>query len=166
MPIYEFYCKDCHTIYSFLSRKVNINKIPVCPGCKKDGILTRKVSPFSIGLKREEGSQEEDFDLPVNEGAMEYALGKLAGEAENIDENDPKAAANLMRKFADMTGLKYSKKMEEAIDMIESSNDPDSAEEKVSELMDGEENPFVIPGKKGIFERLKQPERDDRLYEM
>ena len=32
-------------------------------------------------------------------------MNMLAGEAENINEDDPRQAANLMRKLTDMTGM-------------------------------------------------------------
>ena len=28
MPVYEFYCSDCHAILNFLSRQVNTDKRP------------------------------------------------------------------------------------------------------------------------------------------
>jgi hypothetical protein len=28
MPIYEFYCEDCHTIFNFFSKNVNTTKKP------------------------------------------------------------------------------------------------------------------------------------------
>ena len=31
MPIYEFYCAKCNTIYNFFSRTANTDKIPTCP---------------------------------------------------------------------------------------------------------------------------------------
>ncbi|MDP3283707.1 MAG: zinc ribbon domain-containing protein, partial [Desulfobacterales bacterium] len=34
MPIYEFYCQDCNTIYNFFSKSVNTKKSPNCPMCK------------------------------------------------------------------------------------------------------------------------------------
>ena len=36
MPIYEFYCRKCNTIYNFFSRSVNTEKIPFCPKCKSE----------------------------------------------------------------------------------------------------------------------------------
>ena len=33
MPIYEFYCRDCHRVYSFLSRSVAPDRRPPCPKC-------------------------------------------------------------------------------------------------------------------------------------
>ncbi|MCK4728291.1 MAG: zinc ribbon domain-containing protein, partial [Desulfobacterales bacterium] len=35
MPIYEFYCEDCNTIFNFFSRSVNTTKRPPCPRCKQ-----------------------------------------------------------------------------------------------------------------------------------
>ncbi|MFM8396259.1 MAG: FmdB family zinc ribbon protein, partial [Pirellula sp.] len=37
MPIYEFYCPPCHTVYSFLSRRMQVPDKAACPkcGCKK-----------------------------------------------------------------------------------------------------------------------------------
>ncbi|MDH3358296.1 MAG: zinc ribbon domain-containing protein, partial [Desulfobacteraceae bacterium] len=34
MPIYEFYCEDCNTLFNFFSKTVNTTKKPKCPKCK------------------------------------------------------------------------------------------------------------------------------------
>ena len=34
MPIYEFYCQQCNTVYNFFSKTVNTEKTPYCPTCK------------------------------------------------------------------------------------------------------------------------------------
>jgi len=47
MPIYEFYCRQCHTIYSFLSRSVNTARVPVCPTGPRHR-LQRQVSGFAV----------------------------------------------------------------------------------------------------------------------
>ena len=76
MPIYEFYCADCHTIYSFFSRRVNTEKIPACPDsrCGRTA-LARQVSLFSVSKGRadqgeddalsgiDEGKQKATFDF-------------------------------------------------------------------------------------------------------
>ena len=33
MPIYEYACPKCRVIFSFLSRRVTPNRLPVCPRC-------------------------------------------------------------------------------------------------------------------------------------
>ncbi|MDH3798752.1 MAG: zinc ribbon domain-containing protein, partial [Desulfobacterales bacterium] len=43
MPIYEFYCEDCNTIFNFFSKSVNTTKTPKCPNCKKKR-LSRQMS--------------------------------------------------------------------------------------------------------------------------
>ena len=46
MPIYEFYCADCHTIFNFLARKTS-SVVPGCPRCDRRR-LERRVSAFAI----------------------------------------------------------------------------------------------------------------------
>ena len=91
MPIYEFYCRDCHTIFNFFSGSVNTKTVPPCPKCQKK--LSRQVSRFAITGKAKEDNDMDD--LPIDEGKMEQAMNMLAREAENINEDDPKQAANL-----------------------------------------------------------------------
>ena len=102
MPIYEFYCEDCNTIFNFFSKTINTTKKPKCPKCKTKK-LSRQMSAFSFTGKAKEDSDMDD--LPFDETKMEKAMQMLAGEAENINEEDPRQAANLMRKLTDMTGL-------------------------------------------------------------
>ena len=54
MPIYEFYCKDCHMIFNFFSSTINTKKKPSCPKCSRAG-LERKVSMFAVTGRAEEG---------------------------------------------------------------------------------------------------------------
>jgi putative FmdB family regulatory protein len=35
MPIYEFYCPDCHTVFSFFSSRIDTAVRPACPQCGK-----------------------------------------------------------------------------------------------------------------------------------
>jgi putative FmdB family regulatory protein len=53
VPVYEFYCCDCHTIFNFLSRQVNTEKRPSCPKCGRPE-LERQVSPFAVSKEQEE----------------------------------------------------------------------------------------------------------------
>ncbi len=102
MPIYEFYCKKCHTLFNFFSATVNTDKRPLCPRCRKVK-LERQMSLFS--RVRHQG-EEENTPMPdIDESKLERAMNVLGREAETLDENDPKQAANLMRKLSDMTGM-------------------------------------------------------------
>ncbi|GAK51547.1 hypothetical cytosolic protein [Candidatus Moduliflexus flocculans] len=170
MPIYEFYCQNCHTIYNFLSRTVNTQKIPNCPTCLNVA-LQRKVSLFSAisGGKKEESEGGGDADLPpgFDEAKMEKAMGMLAKEAEHLDENDPRQAAQLMRKLSDATGLTMGPAMEEALHRMERGEDPDKIEAEMGDLLESEE-PFLLDSKgSGVKgERRSRPNVDDKLYEL
>lgn len=163
MPIYEFYCADCHTIFNFFSKTVNTRKQPTCPNCRTR-VLDRWMSAFSIaGKAREDGDLE---DLPVDEEKMERAMRMLAGEAERIDENDPKQAANLMRKLTGMTGLELGAGMEEALRRMESGEDPEQIEAEMGDLLESED-PFQTSVKKGSRSgRHPAPRRDETLYDL
>lgn len=166
MPIYEFYCPDCHAVYNFWSTKVNTEKIPACPKCDREE-LERLVSKISVisGAK----SEEDDplADLPVDESKLKSAMASLASEAEGLDEEDPRAMAQFMRKFSDHVGLKYNDKMEEALSRLEAGEDPDTLEEEMGEMFDDEELPFDFKSIKAGMQRKSKPlKRDDTLYDL
>ena len=132
MPIYGFYCGDCHMIFNFLSKTINTSKRPSCPKCGK-GPLDRQVSAFAMtGKAKEEGGPD---DLPIDENRMERAMETLAGEAENIKEDDPRQAADLMRKFSNMTGIEFGKGMQEALNRMEAGEDPEKIEEEMGDVL-------------------------------
>ena len=163
MPIYEFYCEDCNTIFNFFSKTVNTSKKPKCPRCKRRS-LSRRMSPFAIAGRAGDDGDLDDF--PLDESKMEKAMQALAGQAENINEDDPKQAANLMRKLSDMTGLELGAGMTEALRRMESGEDPDQIEAEMGDLLESED-PFVLPGKKGGRSKIKRaPERDETLYDL
>ena len=163
MPIYEFYCERCNTIFNFFSKSINTTKEPECPRCKTK-TLSRQMSAFAFtGRAKEDG---EIDDLPFDESKMEQAMQMLAGEAEKIDEDDPRQAAGLMRKLTDMTGLELGSGMEEALSRMERGEDPEQIEAEMGDLLESED-PFQITGKKGRdAARRRQPRRDDTLYDL
>lgn len=161
MPIYEFFCENCNTIYNFFSKFVDTEKVPSCPRCKTVK-LKRQMSIFST-ISRKNG--ENDDMLPVDEAKMEEAMGLLAGEAEKIDEDDPRQAAMLMRKLSAATGLKLGSGMEEALGRMEAGEDIDKIEEEMSGLLE-EEDPFVLNRKVKGRVRQPKPQVDEKLYEL
>ncbi len=163
MPIYEFYCKNCHMVFNFFSKTVNTDKQPICPRCRKNR-LTRRVSMFAVTGRAKDA---DDTDLPIDESKMEKAMEMLGREAEGISEDDPRQAARLMRKLTDATGMELGSGMEEALSRMEAGEDPESIEAEMGELMESEE-PFILPGKKkGRTEKKRVPlKKDDTLYEL
>ncbi|MBW2449572.1 MAG: zinc ribbon domain-containing protein [Deltaproteobacteria bacterium] len=164
MPIYEFYCDDCNTLFNFLSKTVNTTKKPKCPKCKTK-TLSRQISWVAFtGRAKEDGEME---DLPFNENQMERAMQMLASEADRINEDDPKQAANLMRKLSDMTGIKLGDGMDEALRRMEKGEDPEQVEAELGDILE-EEDPFSLSGKKGVRHKTerKEPFKDETLYDL
>lgn len=183
MPIYEFYCPHCHRLFSFLSRRVDTQKHPLCPRCHRPD-LARRASPFAISKGRKEeppAAKPESPDLPglppgFDEARLERAMESLAAEAESIDENDPRQGVQLMRRLFGATGLPMGKGMEEALRRMESGEDPEKVEEEMGDLL---EDPFGAgaadaPGREpsprlgfaGLRRRVLPPTVDPELYEM
>jgi putative FmdB family regulatory protein len=160
MPIYEFHCTSCNTVFSFFSRGVNTAKIPACPVCRRP--LKRQMSIFARVSRGKEAPAGDDMP-PIDEAKMEMAM--LAGEAEKISEDDPRQAAQLMRKLTDATGLSLGSGMEEALHRLERGEDPDRIEAEMGDLLEGEE-PFLIEGKGQRGTRKPKPRVDETLYDL
>ncbi len=162
MPVYEFYCEDCNTIFNFFSRKINTDKIPTCPRCKKVR-LRRMVSRFNTLRQREGG--EEDLPFDIDESKLGEAMAYLEREAANIDENNPRDAARLMRKLTEMTGLDLGEGWQEALRRMEAGEDPEAIEEEMGELLeDGED---LLSGIRTRIRKKKAPPQvDETLYEL
>jgi len=170
MPIHEFYCLDCHRIYNFLARRPNVTRRPSCPRCSRPK-LERKISRFAISKGVPESSEDsEGMDLPagLDEAKMERVLAEMATEAENINEDDPRQMARMMRKLYDGTGLPLGDGMEEAMRRMEAGEDPDTIEAQMGEVLDNDDM-LLGPGKsglKGMSRRLRPPEVDAKLYDL
>lgn len=165
MPVYEFYCSECNTIYNFWSQRVNTEKIPSCPKCDNPE-LDRMVSRASVLSGKSSEEDELGADLPIDESKLEGAMASLASEAEGLDEDDPRSMAKFMRKFSDQTGLKYNDQMEEALSRLEAGEDPEKLEEEMGDIFDEDELPFELPGKKSSGDKQPRPNRDETLYDL
>jgi hypothetical protein len=122
---------------------------------------------MSLFAKVSRGKEEPDGDgmPPFDEVKMEKAMAMLAGEAEKINEDDPRQAAQLMRKLTDATGLSLGSGMEEALNRLEKGEDPDRIEAEMGDLLEGEE-PFVMEGKGKKGTRKPRPRVDETLYDL
>ncbi len=163
MPIYEFYCPDCHMIFNFFSKTINTEKKPLCPKCGKL-YLDRKMSVFARVKNKGEG-EEEDLSMPdLDEAQMEKAMGALAKEMDHLDEDDPRQAANLMRKLTDMTGMELGPGMQEALHRMEAGEDPEKIEAEMGDILE-EEDPF-LPKKGPSIRKFRPPTVDETLYDL
>jgi putative FmdB family regulatory protein len=169
VPIYEFYCSDCHRLLSFLSRSVQPEKRPACPRCGR-AALTRQVSSFAISRGRKEESAPPAAGSGLDEARFERALESMAGEMEGLDESDPRQSAQMMRRLMEAAGAPASAPLEEALKRLESGEDPEKIE---AEMGDAMQDPFA--GAEGeprarrisrLARRLRPPTVDPELYEM
>jgi len=162
MPIYEFYCPRCNTLYNFFSRSANTEKIPSCPRCKTKK-LERRMSIFSV-VSGQKGDLEDDLP-PIDEAKMARAMEMLGREADGIDGDDPRQAAAMMRKLSEATGLKLKPEMEDALSRMERGEDPEKIEEEMGELFD-DDNPFSLEGASTTRGRRLIPRVDETLYDL
>lgn len=167
MPIYEFYCRDCHAVFSFLSRGAGVARRPACPRCGRPE-LPRRPSAFAIskGRKEVEGGAEDPLD-DVDEAKLERAMASMAGELEHLDENDPKQAARLARRLYEAAGIPVSGGLEEAIRRMEAGEDPEAIEAEMGDVLDAD--PFAAQPEKrlaGLRRKLLPPSVDTTLYEL
>lgn len=150
MPVYECYCPDCHTIFSFFSRRVDTETHPDCPRCGRVG-LSRQASLFAISKGRGDTEAGGDGAGPpgeIDEEAMLRALNSMSGELEPLDDADPRQAARLMRRLFEAGGLTPGTGMAEAIRRMEAGEDPDAIDAELGEQLD-QETPFVPGGSRG-----------------
>jgi len=160
MPIYEFFCADCNTVFNFYSPTINTSKIPFCPKCKKRA-LKRMMSTFAtISGRKEEGDLE---DLPIDESKMEKALQVMEKEMHNIKDDDPRQMASLLRKMTEAAGGNLDEGMEEALRRMESGEDPESIEAEMGDKLNPD-NIFSDQKKRG--KRTKKITYDETLYDL
>jgi putative FmdB family regulatory protein len=161
VPIYEFYCPDCHTIFSFFSGRVNTAKRPDCPRCGRPE-MERRPSLFAVvGRAREEGEEAPDLD----QSAMEKAVASLAQNEAALDGDDPRLAARAMREFYQASGLDLGPGVEEYIRRLESGQDPEEVDQELGHLLD-DEDPFLPRPGPAKAAKNRPPARDETLYEL
>lgn len=100
MPIYEYYCKPCNTIFSFLSRTANVSRQPACPRC--GGGLQKQISSFTVSQKMR-GAES----LPFSTQQAEEGVKKLKNEIDRLkSEETPQRAEQFKKKFERWAGVK------------------------------------------------------------
>jgi hypothetical protein len=115
---------------------------------------------------RSKGDEGATDDMPpIDEARMEKAMAMLAGEADRINEDDPRQGANLMRKLTEAAGLNMGPAMDEALRRMERGEDPEQIEAEMGELLEGEE-PFSLEQKKKKGLSKPRPHVDETLYDL
>ena len=157
MPIYEYACHRCRTIYQFFSKTMGAAGKPKCPKCGSTK-LERALSTFAAispsksredraakdeaappgpeGVPGLEGGPDADDPFarmsPAQQAAAEREMMRLMSDAESMDENDPRQLGHLMERMSQITGMR-DKAMDEAIRRLKDGEDPDKIEEDLGE---------------------------------
>jgi len=163
MPLYEFYCRQCHMIFVFRSMKVRTEESPVCPRCGSD--LKREVSPFShiIRGKNDAGMNYEDDACDRIDRVIAEMGDRM--QALESDDGDPREAVSVLRAMAEAGGVKFKPDVLEAMARIDAGEDPDKIDEMFGEVFETD-NPFEEEGEDGgdrnvsWWKRLHEPKRD------
>ena len=168
MPIYEFYCRDCHTIFSFFSATVGGGRVPGCPACGRAKLEKRPSTFATLRARSErdaEGDEGDELFGGLDESRMEQAMESLATEMDRMgDSEDPKALGSLFRRFGDLTGLEPGPRMEEALRRLETGEDMDSIEQDLDIDDDSEDLSELFQLKKRLLRRAQRPRIDDTLH--
>jgi putative FmdB family regulatory protein len=172
MPIYEFTCGPCNTVFSFLSRRPGVPCAPDCPAC--GGALSREVSPFACPGDGKRGADGADGDDPlasVDEARMARAMEVLSDEMGSADEAgaDPRESARCFNEFAKRSGMTFNPAVREALARLAAGADPDRIEAEMGDALNVE-NPFASetggPQHDSLRRMRREPRRDPKLYDL
>ena len=139
MPIYEFACPKCRKIFSFLSKRMNPDRLPVCPKCGNKK-LTKELSRFAMtrGLSEPaSGGAGDEGPMPdLDDPRVARAMAEMERDMGQLDENNPKHMAHMMRKMKDiMPAGTMPKEFEIAIKRLEAGEDPEKIEADMGDIL-------------------------------
>jgi len=185
VPIYEFYCESCNTVFSFFTSRIDTAASPACPRCGRPE-LPRKPSRFA-GISKKSGagpggddSEGDDPLAGLDDDRMAGAMESLAAEMEGMDESaekDPKQMMRFLERFQQATGLEAGPKMEGMMARLAEGADDEEIEARMGGG-EGEDDPHgegPPPGadddfsdffrkKKEAAASRRRPRVDDTLY--
>ena len=138
MPIYEFACPACRVIFSFLSRRVNPGRRPVCPKCGHRRMV-KQMSKFAsprVGKTASSAPEGEDVAPDMEDPRTLRAMAELEREMEHVDQTNPKHMAHVMKRMKDvMPAGTWPKEIDVAIKRLEAGEDPERIEEEMGDVL-------------------------------
>jgi putative FmdB family regulatory protein len=148
VPVYEFFCEPCNTIFSFYSKTVRSSQdCPACPRCS--GGLSKRVTAFSV-VERSRSVRSLE-SLPFNQQRLTDGLSKFKAEHERLRDEDPARAATMLKKFSRWLGnVHLEEDRKRAMQGVLESSETD--EKKIDAI-------------EALTRAEDEPERDERLYE-
>ncbi|PCJ57778.1 MAG: hypothetical protein COA79_14945 [Planctomycetota bacterium] len=164
MPFYEFYCVECHCIYTFLSRKIDTTSTPICPVCESDQ-LTREISNFSalrdMKVEKDFGGFSKSSDKSVTE-----LMAGLNKEISQIDSSDPKQLAGVLKKLGEATGESLGPEMQTALEQMEKGGDFNQLQLEMDSILNKVESDREKEFSKRPKIDLSSPTLDTSVYDM
>lgn len=160
MPIYEYACPQCRTIFNFLSKRINPKRQPNCPKCGQPKLI-KEISSFAaiFGAKTEANADPAEG----NERKIMQAMGELERDASRFDENNPRHIAHLMRKMQRILPENaLPAEIETVAKRLESGEEPEKIEEDMGELF----NELPHSCAEGFPESEENFARDPGLYDL
>jgi putative FmdB family regulatory protein len=118
MPVYEYKCESCRKRVSLFQSYAEYGvRQPACPLCGSSA-LTRIIS--RVRVAKSEETRMENLADPSAWG--------------NVDENDPKSMARMMRRMSSEMGEDIGPDFHEAVDRLEAGENPDEIEQSIPGL--------------------------------
>lgn len=163
MPIFEYLCRSCNRIYSFLSLSPKPQREPTCPRCGAT-CLKRMPSAFAVaGASKKSGEDKPPHH--EREGGLspklERELESLVSSVDEKDMEDPRTMARLMRRLAEASGEPVPQTLEEMMRRMEAGEDPEKLEEELGDQLEQE---LGAEDEAEAGEQGQAPERDPGLY--
>jgi len=148
VPVYEFFCEPCNTLFNFYSKTARSSAdCPVCPRC--GGELHKRVTAFSVVERSRSVKSLED--LPFNQKRLADGMQKFRAEHARLRDEDPARAATMLKKFSRwLGGVHLEEDRKRALQRVLESGTTD--EQKVEAL-------------ESLTRPEDEPERDQHLYE-
>lgn len=120
MPVYEYHCLDCDRVFSrFFWKMVDAEGARCrCGSARLEQLVSR------VSMHRSTESRLDNLADPSKWG--------------DIDENDPKSLARMMRKLGQEMGEDLGPELNEVVDRLEAGEDPESIEASLGPAGEGE----------------------------
>ncbi len=143
MPIYEFACPKCRVIFNFLSKRIDPERLPVCPKCGNKEMV-KQMSRFAMPRNVKEpgpdaGAEGDEGGPPMpdmDDPRVMRAMREMERDMEHMDENNPKHMAHMMRKMKEiLPSDAMPKELDVAIRRLEAGEDPEKIEEDMGDVL-------------------------------